>query len=551
MLKKVLLFFYIFNIAISSFAQLSDGGLPISFVNKLANQIPVKYIDIQEINNEEKQKNSKRAYIGKIIKTNITLENSGNWQITNEGKLWLLKIIAPNAKAISLYYNEFEIPEGANFFVYNTDKTTILGAFTHKNNQVKNNFATVFTQGEEVILEYFVPKNCKNVGKISINELNYAYQNVDFVTIKNGMGTSGECQINVNCKETQQWQNEKNATVRWLSRNKDGSWWCTGTLINNAKQDFIPYILSSEHNILDDNYLPPENSYFAQFHFYFNYESNECEPPNDYSSVQLKTMIGCELKASSGANGAIKGSDFLLLQLLEDIPESYTPYFAGWNRLNLAIDSGYCVHHPQGDLKKISKSVNTQSSNKYSNELAYWSTSWQAIRNKTGTTEAGSSGSALFNMNKEIVGTLTSGGSSCLEPSKTDYFGKFYYHWNLNGAKPRNQLEIWLDPNLTGIISMKGSYKNPNSLSLPQNQMLKFTISPNPAREFISLEISGDFNCNFEVAIFDIWGQKLQTHFLEENEKNKQIDLSSLIKGTYIIKLTSEKYSAFQKIIKI
>ncbi len=551
MLKKLILIYTIFHSSLSSFAQISEGGIPLSFTHQIKGTIPVKTIDIELINNKKETANSSRAYVGNIIETDITLENSGIWQNVKNGKLWQLKIVAQNAKAISLYYNAFDIPEGATFFIYNPQKTTILGAFTSKNNPQKGKFATVFTKGDEVILEYYVPNKTTNVGKISVNEINYAFQNIDFEETKNVSGTSGECQININCKGAEQWENEKNATIRWLSRNKDGSWWCSGTIINNANQDFTPYILSSEHNILDDNYLPAESSYFQQFQFYFNYESTECESPSNINSIELKSMIGCTLKASSGANGEIKGSDFLLLELIEDIPDTYNPYFAGWNRLNLAIDSGYCVHHPQGDLKKISKSVQTLSSNKYSNETAYWSTSWQAIGHKIGTTEAGSSGSALFNTNKEIVGTLTSGRSSCSEPTKSDYFGKFSYHWNLNGSNPKNQLKTWLDPNSTGIFSLKGSYKNANSISLPRNQKFSFAISPNPAKEFVTIEIIGDFNSVFELSIFDISGKKLKSDIIYAFEKTKQVNLSNLAKGTYILKLSSEEYTSFQKMLKI
>ena len=64
-------------------------------------------------------------------------------------------------------------------------------------------------------------------------------------------------------------------------------------------------------------------------------------------------MEGCiEIAASSKAD--VQGSDFYLVQLLQDIPETYNPYFLGWNRDGLGSSEGFTIHHPQGDIKKIS-----------------------------------------------------------------------------------------------------------------------------------------------------------------------------------------------------
>jgi hypothetical protein len=98
---------------------------------------------------------------------------------------------------------------------------------------------------------------------------------------------------------------------------------------------------------------------------------------------------------------------------------------------------------------------------------------------------------------------------------------------------------------------LKGSYKNANSISLPRNQKFSFAISPNPAKEFVTIEIIGDFNSVFELSIFDISGKKLKSDIIYAFEKTKQVNLSNMAKGTYILKLSSEEYTSFQKMLKI
>lgn len=542
------LFFLLFQL--NSLAQISQGGIPYAFSNSVKNTIITKIIKAPNISQTTKNEELRRAYVGKIIPVDINIENSGSWQIVKGGMLWQLKIIAKRAKALSIYYNEFELPKGAKLFLYNSKKTTVIGSFTNKNNADGGFFATTFTEGESVILEYFVPTKAKTKGKISINEVNYAYQNIQFTANKSGFGTSDVCQININCKQTIAWDNEKNSVVRWLSKNKDGSWWCSGTIINNGNQDYTPYILSSEHNILDNNYMPTDKKYYEQFQFYFNYESASCENPTDDSKIPNNSMIGCTLKARSGAKGEIIGSDFILLELLTEIPDSYTPFFAGWTRENLSIDSGYCIHHPQGDIKKISKSNSTLSTAKYGTSISYWSTNWQIIGEKTGITEAGSSGSALFNLEKRIVGTLTSGSSSCSEPNNNDFFGKFSYHWESNGQTADRQLKTWLDPNNLGIISIDGVYTNENSVEFITENNLDLNLYPNPTKDILSINLNSKYYKELFVEIYNFSGIKIQQINFRNTENSVELNISDLPKGMYIFRISDGNKSISRKVIK-
>lgn len=49
-------------------------------------------------------------------------------------------------------------------------------------------------------------------------------------------------------------------------------------------------------------------------------------------------------------------TDYILLDITEPIPESFNPYFAGWDAREgePLPSSAVVIHHPSGDAKKIS-----------------------------------------------------------------------------------------------------------------------------------------------------------------------------------------------------
>ena len=75
-------------------------------------------------------------------------------------------------------------------------------------------------------------------------------------------------------------------------------------------------------------------------------------------------------------------------------------------------------------------------------------THWKINEWSSGITEPGSYGAPLFNENKQIVGQLHGGESSCDDPV-SDYFGKISHSWLLG-------LKEYLDPNNTGITELDG-----------------------------------------------------------------------------------------------
>jgi hypothetical protein len=360
---------------------------------------------------------------GENIPVSFDLNNSGKWDVLPTGeKIWRLGIKCPGAYTINLTFDNYRLPPGATLFVYNIDKSQVIGAFNDFNNREDSAFATTLIKGEEIVLEYYEPSGRAFHGELHLNRVTHGYRD-SFGYIKS-FGQSGSCNNNVHCPEAATWQNQVRAACMLVS---GGNGFCSGALVNNTSQDGTPYILTANHC-----YSNP-----STWVFWFNWESPTC--PNPPSSPPYNSISGATLKAR------YSDSDFCLVQMSSTPPSNYNVYYAGWNRADTGATSGAGIHHPSGDIKKISYSDSPFTSDTWSGTPAnsHWRVNWS-----DGVTEPGSSGSPVFDQFHHEVGQLHGGPSACGGSQLWDFYGKFAMSWN-HGTTPATRLRDWLDP--TGI----------------------------------------------------------------------------------------------------
>jgi len=197
--------------------------------------------------------------------------------------------------------------------------------------------------------------------------------------------------------------------------------------------------------------------------FYFNYQSDTCEDPP--AEPNERTLVGAS-KLASSSNPSNIGSDFYLVRLNNKIPSAYNAFYCGWDRSNNPSVSGVGIHHPEGDIKKISTYTEQLTSGSWqSTPGTHWIVKWSATQNGFGVTERGSSGSAIFSSGGLVTGTLTGGESSCTNTNGADYYGKISFSWESNGTADSMQLKPWLDPLNEGRMSMEGSFNDKMAVS--------------------------------------------------------------------------------------
>ncbi|MEM9024624.1 MAG: T9SS type A sorting domain-containing protein, partial [Bacteroidota bacterium] len=246
---------------------------------------------------------------------------------------------------------------------------------------------------------------------------------------------------------------------------------------------------------------------------YFNYEAPGCANPANEGNLDNQSLIGATLVATSEDGGGDTGSDFTLLTLNDPIPDTYAPYFAGWSRLDVASLGGASIHHPDGDIKKISTYTSPLTSTSFGGVTpnTHWSVTWVATANGHGVTEAGSSGSPLYNLSGQIVGTETGGSSFCTSPGDPDEYGKFSYHWESNGNGAANRLSNWLDPDNTGLNQLAGREGDCSITSVETVVVngLQARLFPNPAQDQVVLEWA--VNTPIQLTAYDALGSVVAT----------------------------------------
>ncbi|MGB1207087.1 MAG: T9SS type A sorting domain-containing protein [Chitinophagales bacterium] len=430
----ILLFFATYHFQHTN-AQVGHGGQPYSFSNDYVKKHiateTMQSLDFEAIETEDALNDDKgNAFrFGMEMEVNLNLQNAGTWETLEDGsRLWRLKIYSKKAKSINLVYEHFYMPAGARFYLYNEEKTELLGAFTEANNKEYLKFSTGFIKGETTVLEYHEPANVAEQGIIHINKVVHGYRGL-FDKAK-GYGDSGSCNNNVNCPESAGWENEINSVAMIVV---GGFRSCTGAMINNVNDDCTPYFLTANH-CLGGNY----NTWM----FMFNYQSPTCVNEDGPTNM---TVSGATLKASASA------SDFALFELSVLPPPDYNVYLAGFSAETQAAPSCTGIHHPAGDIKKITFNEDELLSSTWGEAD---DTHWEITEWEDGTTEPGSSGSPLFDNHHRIIGQLHGGTASCSSITE-DVYGKVAYSWEA-GTSADARLKDWLDPNNTGILVMNG-----------------------------------------------------------------------------------------------
>ncbi|MFM7730032.1 MAG: T9SS type A sorting domain-containing protein [Flavobacteriales bacterium] len=449
-MKKNLLSFAVFLFcSCAMFGQISHGGQPHAWKQKeLASEIPfvqMGAIDLDRLLLEDEitdQYKDLPYRFGYEFATNISMENSGRKFRAQDGsnrEIWQVGIECPGALSMSLRFDAFRIPKGGEVYLWTADRKAFLGSFNHLNNRADRVLPCGLLHGDRLIVEYILPEG-EDKGELMIGEVVHAYRSFatsPFVqeALRGPFGNSGACEVNVNCPEGADWQVEKRSVAIIT---QGGSGLCTGALVNNTANDGTPYFLTANHCIQGSN--------TANWVFYFNHETSGC---TGSTGPTTDLISGAQVVANRA------GSDFALLLLNDTPPASYDVQYAGWDATDneSSVSSAVCIHHPSGDVKKIS----------FENDAPYFSVdagaqTWFIDNWELAVTEPGSSGSPLFNQDHRIIGQLFGGASACSGSQgngQYDYYGRFGVSWN-TGASASTRLIDWLDPAGTGVLVLDG-----------------------------------------------------------------------------------------------
>ena len=239
---------------------------------------------------------------------------------------------------------------------------------------------------------------------------------------------AADCHLDATCYP--EWSSSATGVARILYETSAGSFVCSGTLLNNRQQDFIPYFLTAAHCVHTEEEARSVTAFWL-------YQTQTCngELP-DFQSVPrtegarlLSTLGGGTIEGRASPDG-----DMTLLRLEGDLPDGVM--FQGWDADPQPIGAQVTgIHHPESDdwgfFKRISFGQIIPDPGFGVSDDVYATVSYPVGQ---GYTEGGSSGSAIFSSPGTVVGALSGGvtvGYVCPTGPVRDvvtHFSVFYPH---------------------------------------------------------------------------------------------------------------------------
>jgi len=284
------------------------------------------------------------------------------------------------------------------------------------------------TEGDTQTVEFFAPAHvdaAKAQPRIARASHIFTTPSSRFTKRIQEIGDSGSCNVDIKCSPLAAnagFRSVANSVAQMIVSEGGFSSLCTGTLLADADPfSQTPWFYTANH-CFDNESAPYKTP--AQIQQVANtlttlwmFEAAACgssQPDSQYSQ-----LAGGATRLFSDVQ-----TDVILLRLNGTPPA--TAFYSGWdaNPLGPGVQVT-AIHHPSGDLKKVSQGSVTGLSvpNVGGGNQTYYQVRWSS-----GTTEGGSSGSGLWSNNGSqyfLRGGLWGGSALCSNPSGLDSYSRF------------------------------------------------------------------------------------------------------------------------------
>ena len=315
------------------------------------------------------------------------------------GFAWEGIVRSPDAAALRVHFTNFELPEGAELYVYTNDGMAF-GPYTGKGPNGTGDFWSNTVQGAEIILQ--LRAGTSGTPTFTVAGLGYLTPEFGMANhlkpVTNAANTK-PCSFNATCTIDAACGTEdaavnvaSDAVAHMLFVSGAYLYICTGGLVADSDPGTnVPYFLTANHCISKGS----EASSLETFFFYRAASCQSCPDPGAANTTGASLVVG-------GRTG-----DFTLLRLSQAAPSGAA--FLGWSTTAVANTNNtplFRLSHPKGSPQAYSTHVVDTSKV----TCRSWPRgSWIYSRDLLGATEGGSSGSPVVNAAGQVVGQLTGG----------------------------------------------------------------------------------------------------------------------------------------------
>jgi lysyl endopeptidase len=431
---------------------------PAVIVFPLITLAPVASAKVQTL--KEQQSLPTQIGFGRTVMQLSSTENTSqqfNWQkLPDNGYLAGIQIRSPEALALRIGMTVATLPENAEFRFFSINegvagKIHLVSARqildTLRRNAEANAddpdgkfFWSPTVNGDTLGVEVYLPES-EDPSSVQIafplisHITSLPFGSATIINSTQREGDSDPCQNDATCATN--WVNLSNSVAGMQFSTSTGTFVCTGSLLNDIDPNtFTPYFISANHCISTQTVA-------SSLETHWFYQSATCDGSTRSASYEHITG-GSTLLHTQGMSAAAPTSNSMdtTLLLLNSAPPAGA-YFAGWNT---AVPPGTGtprtgIHHPKADWKKIS----------YGLFGGDWACGWATadgfgcdegggnfyhVQWKNGGTEGGSSGSAIYYNNDQVIGTLSGGDGVCA--------GSNSFYSSFRAAYAAGNYEQWL-----------------------------------------------------------------------------------------------------------
>jgi hypothetical protein len=417
----------------------------------------------------------------------FSMSTEGQWSSTGATRTWSYSVQVPSSVSMSFHASRLVLPSsavltvaGARANVAYRARDVIRGGLWSRpmvGDTISFSLSLAAADAGNVVLEVeSLQAGYKGLGGL---------QSHPYFMHRMG-GTAGaaqSCTENYSCDASSGNQGPARGVVAILIGNQ---FQCTGTLLNNARSDFAPYILTARHcenGILGGGAPQAANAVTVYW---------DAVSP---CGATLGTIYDGGAPLQGNATTVVEQQDAWLIEL-DSAPVASDAYWAGWDANGAVFTGGYSIHHALGNNKQyvgwygqaILQAIPAKTLG-----IGYDSTFWGLV-NQLGSVGAGASGGAVFDPNNRVVGSATfaalqnganSAGvcpvtsppvptASTVTAQYTALSSVFASTADSTSSTANATLQSVLDPDHTGTSVLDGVGSLPVALSADQNSLTTF-----------------------------------------------------------------------------
>ena len=382
------------------------------------------------------QRSRKRLVIGvaRPIDASLPLPAARDlpWSAVQDGFAAQVAVSSPQAGAMRLALELAGVPDDVEMVFFGSDAPDRLvgpvrvGAIADRSAA----WWSPLTDGDTQTVEIFAPGGGDpRALPLRLSGASHVFTTIasSFTKRVSEIGEAGSCNVDVKCSPLQSSQpflDTRNSVAQMVFTDGAFTGLCTGTLLNDTDASTqTPWFYSANH-CFENESLPYKTAAQVQ------------AVASTLNTLWFFEAVACSSQAvpphSQMVGGATlvynnPGADVLFLRLNDAPPLG--AFFAGWDANAVPAGSSIVViHHPRGDLKKVSQGSVLRYSTPQPPLLGGATTQFSEVAYSSGTTEGGSSGAGLFTFDGSqyaLRGALYGGGAFCSSPTESDWYSQF------------------------------------------------------------------------------------------------------------------------------